>query len=74
VRLFHKLIVFEAAVMVQALRVRLDEGMTDPAQAEDVVRDIAAGLLGCSIEIGPPLPPCDVPNGTAVHGLGHGDR
>ena len=79
VRAFHGVVVTADAVVVAELRMRLEDGLamlsgSRGPELEDVVRDLAAALLGRSVSLGPVLPECGVPNGVWVHGLPQGCR
>lgn len=80
-RTFHATIVPAEVFRIAELRLRFEDGLALAISAperdrereiEDVILDLAAALLGRSVQLGPALPSSTVPNGVRVHGLTQG--
>ena len=78
-RTFHSIIVATEVERIAELRLRFEDGLAlaisrtqqehELSELEDVILDVAAALLGRSVQLGQPLPCSSVPNGIRVHGL-----
>lgn len=80
-RTFHTTIVPAEVFRIAELRLRFEDGLAlaisqgsgdREHEIEDVILDLAAALLGRSVQLGPALPSSAVPNGVRVHGLTQG--